>query len=1109
MECNKDEAMRAKQIAEAKMQKGDFSAAQKIARKAQQLFPELDNVSQMLTVCDVHCSAQNKSLGSEMDWYGVLQVEQSADEITIKKQFRKLALLLHPDKNKFSGAEAAFKLIGEAHRVLSDKTKRSVYDMKFRAVAARTSMPRPPPPPPQKQQSQRNPFIKKQHGPASKFPNGPRPQYGTANPIPKATNSQFTGSPLQNVQDAFWTCCSNCGIRYQYYRNFVNRVLRCQSCKQSFTAYDLGTQPTGFTWSQFPRQNVPSSGIQNGFPNPGPSNVASQNNSRKPSGTKVPDKSPWLHPVSNARNFAQVDLSCKIQKKIDDFVTAKEGVRMSKPDLVNGKEGAKWSKPNVVNGKEGFGMPKSNVGKHDESGASRSSSKKRKRKLAEESSESCEVDNSDEEQKVEVQETGGNLAGQNFGSGIGQRLRRSSRQKQGVSYKDDIDDDFVSPSKRPKESKQSNFRGEKVKDDCVLGGASNDYKSAVSAKENKRESKQESTFSVDENLTNKKSKSEEGEEIVDAINPSIEYPGADFTNFDTNKAENCFAVNQVWAIYDTWDGMPRFYARIKRVFSPLFKLRITWLYPDPDDENDILWCDADLPIACGKYVNGETEDTEDLLMFSHQITLIKGAGRQYLIYPKVGETWAIFRDWDSKWSSDPKKHKPPYQFDFVEVLTDFNENTGIGVSYLGKVTGFVSLFQRAAHNGVLSICVGPLELCRFSHRIPSVRMSGKEREGVPEGSFELDPASLPTYLHKPVDPSDVKIESKKLETEANGSCTKSPEAKVQSVITQPKGNTCSTDERIENPKKLQDDCAMNAAKVRKSPRDLSKKSNQVNGSQCTTQEDIKLSDAGKDEKHINIAQSIGNASSIQCNENLPLHVRDVNSASVMEVSNASTPRSTSRKIAELECHDFKGEKSDDKFQVDQIWALYNDSDRMPKMYGQVNKIESTPVFRLHVSLLEACAVTEDQLRPVCCGAFKVKNGKSNILLPSAFSHQLKAESVGRNIIEIYPRKGEVWAVYKNWNSEPTCSNRDKCECDIVEVLEDHEQSTKVVVLTCFNGSQSLYRAPRSQRTKTGLMEIPRADVARFSHQIPAFQLPGEKDNQLKGYWQLDPLAIPD
>ncbi|VVB17487.1 unnamed protein product [Arabis nemorensis] len=52
----------------------------------------------------------------------ILQVEPDADESTIKKQYKKLALHLHPDKNKFPGDESAFKLIGEAKRVLLDKT---------------------------------------------------------------------------------------------------------------------------------------------------------------------------------------------------------------------------------------------------------------------------------------------------------------------------------------------------------------------------------------------------------------------------------------------------------------------------------------------------------------------------------------------------------------------------------------------------------------------------------------------------------------------------------------------------------------------------------------------------------------------------------------------------------------------------------------------------------------------------------------------------------------------------------------------------------------------------------------------------------------------------
>ncbi|KAL0889142.1 hypothetical protein Bca101_013125 [Brassica carinata] len=46
--------------------------------------------------------------GGESDWYGILGVDRFADDVALKKHYKKLALLLHPDKNKFSGAEGAF-----------------------------------------------------------------------------------------------------------------------------------------------------------------------------------------------------------------------------------------------------------------------------------------------------------------------------------------------------------------------------------------------------------------------------------------------------------------------------------------------------------------------------------------------------------------------------------------------------------------------------------------------------------------------------------------------------------------------------------------------------------------------------------------------------------------------------------------------------------------------------------------------------------------------------------------------------------------------------------------------------------------------------------------
>ncbi len=63
------------------------------------------------------------------DYYDILGVERGASDADIKKAFRKLAQVWHPDVNRDTEADERFKEINEAYQVLSDPQRRQAYDM--------------------------------------------------------------------------------------------------------------------------------------------------------------------------------------------------------------------------------------------------------------------------------------------------------------------------------------------------------------------------------------------------------------------------------------------------------------------------------------------------------------------------------------------------------------------------------------------------------------------------------------------------------------------------------------------------------------------------------------------------------------------------------------------------------------------------------------------------------------------------------------------------------------------------------------------------------------------------------------------------------------------
>lgn len=66
----------------------------------------------------------------QKDYYKILGVPETADAETIKREYRKLAVKYHPDKNPKDRkqAEDKFKGISEAYYVLSDAKRRAEYD---------------------------------------------------------------------------------------------------------------------------------------------------------------------------------------------------------------------------------------------------------------------------------------------------------------------------------------------------------------------------------------------------------------------------------------------------------------------------------------------------------------------------------------------------------------------------------------------------------------------------------------------------------------------------------------------------------------------------------------------------------------------------------------------------------------------------------------------------------------------------------------------------------------------------------------------------------------------------------------------------------------------
>lgn len=166
MDGNKDEAERCIELAEGFLNAGNHEKAEKFLLKAEKLYstkkakdileslvrlksrgppknPDSEQPRRRATAA-ADKSQSEKSTAKEYnqaqleevrkinkckDYYEILGVTKESTDSDIKKAYKKLALKLHPDKNKAPGANEAFKAIGKAVTTLTDPEKRKAYDL--------------------------------------------------------------------------------------------------------------------------------------------------------------------------------------------------------------------------------------------------------------------------------------------------------------------------------------------------------------------------------------------------------------------------------------------------------------------------------------------------------------------------------------------------------------------------------------------------------------------------------------------------------------------------------------------------------------------------------------------------------------------------------------------------------------------------------------------------------------------------------------------------------------------------------------------------------------------------------------------------------------------
>ncbi|XP_075649327.1 uncharacterized protein LOC142619871 isoform X1 [Castanea sativa] len=305
---NRAEAERLLGISEKLLQTRDLTGSRDFAILAQETEPLLDGSDQILAVTDVLLAAE-KRMNNHHDWYSILQLDRrSDDQELIKKQYRRLALLLHPDKNKFPLADQAFKLVADAWAVLNDTAKKALYDNELTlfskvdltsVLQAKLPVRRNMRPSPSTTTGNNNTNTNNNNSSSSSKKDQ---RHGNSSSNNNNSSGNFHQEDQRLRMSSFWTMCPYCYNLFEYPRVYEGCCLRCQNCQRAFHAAVIPSLPPVVPgqdayyccWGFFPMGFVVGSSDQNNNNN---------NNTSNSNATKTPPSAAAAAPTGGATTY--------------------------------------------------------------------------------------------------------------------------------------------------------------------------------------------------------------------------------------------------------------------------------------------------------------------------------------------------------------------------------------------------------------------------------------------------------------------------------------------------------------------------------------------------------------------------------------------------------------------------------------------------------------------------------------------------------------------------------------------------------------------------------------------------------------------------------------